>query len=60
MHRPADKFGVRTWRIAVWEKPGFTEIAMNAEIGAYQDDSDYGNMPVADGVQADEAGSASN
>jgi hypothetical protein len=32
--------------MTVWEKPKFTEVAMNAEIGAYQDESDYGNVPV--------------
>jgi hypothetical protein len=29
-----------------WEKPSFCDIAMNAEIGAYQDDFDDGDIPV--------------
>jgi hypothetical protein len=30
-----------------WQKPEFTELAMNAEIGAYQEDSGgRGNPPV--------------
>jgi hypothetical protein len=32
----------------MWEKPRFLEVAMNAEIGAYQDDSDSGNIPVVE------------
>jgi hypothetical protein len=32
----------------VWEKPSFSEVAMNAEIGAYQDDSDGGNVPIVE------------
>jgi hypothetical protein len=39
----------------VWEKPGFTEISMNAEIGAYQDDSDGGNVPIVEAPAADVA-----
>jgi hypothetical protein len=29
-----------------WEKPTFVDVAMNAEIGAYQEDHDRGNAPV--------------
>jgi hypothetical protein len=39
----------------MWEKPAFTEIAMNAEIGSYQDDSDGGNVPVIEAPVADSA-----
>jgi hypothetical protein len=39
----------------MWEKPAFTEIAMNAEIGAYQDDSDRGNVPVIEAPVADDS-----
>jgi hypothetical protein len=31
-----------------WETPGFIELAMNAEIGSYQDDFGGGNVPVGD------------
>jgi hypothetical protein len=31
-----------------WETPRFTDIAMNAEIGAYQDDADRGNQPISE------------
>jgi len=31
-----------------WEKPSFCELAMNAEIGAYQDDFDGDNPPVVE------------
>jgi hypothetical protein len=29
-----------------WQQPSFTELAMNAEIGAYQNDFDDQNVPV--------------
>jgi hypothetical protein len=33
----------------VWQKPAFTELAMNAEIGSYQEDfGSRGNPPVLD------------
>jgi hypothetical protein len=35
----------------VWEKPRFTEVSMNAEIGAYQDDSDGGNVPIVESAE---------
>jgi hypothetical protein len=31
----------------IWEKPTFVDVAMNAEIGSYQEDQDRGNVPVA-------------
>jgi hypothetical protein len=32
-----------------WQKPAFTELAMNAEIGSYQEDTGgRGNPPIVD------------
>jgi hypothetical protein len=39
----ADQGGAMTW-----EPPRFTELSMNAEIGAYQEDFDRGNPPIVD------------
>jgi hypothetical protein len=36
-----------------WQKPAFTELAMNAEIGSYQEDTGgRGNPPIVDEVTA--------
>jgi hypothetical protein len=29
-----------------WEKPSFTDLEMNAEIGGYQGDEPDGNVPI--------------
>ena len=29
--------------MTTWQKPYFTEVSMNAEIGSYQEDFDNGN-----------------
>ncbi len=35
--------------MTTWEKPCFTELSMNAEIGSYQEDAGgRGNPPIAD------------
>ena len=35
----------------VWQKPAFTELSMNAEIGSYQEDfGSRGNPPIVDQV----------
>lgn len=33
--------------MTTWQKPNFTEVSMNAEIGAYQEDFGGGNVPPA-------------
>jgi coenzyme PQQ precursor peptide PqqA len=39
---------------SMWEKPAYTEIDMNAEIGAYQDESDGDeNTPVIEDSDAE-------
>ena len=43
----------------VWQKPAFTELSMNAEIGSYQEDfGSRGNPPILEEAPAaeDEAG----
>ena len=38
-----------------WEKPAFTELAMNAEIGSYQEDfGSGGNPPIVENAAAAE------
>jgi hypothetical protein len=40
-----------------WQKPEFTELVMNAEIGSYQEDSgSRGNPPVVDPDEARDEG----
>ena len=35
--------------MTTWEKPSFTELTMNAEIGSYQEDAGgRGNPPIVD------------
>jgi hypothetical protein len=31
--------------MTTWQKPYFTEVSMNAEIGSYQEDFGGGNVP---------------
>ena len=31
--------------MTTWQKPQFTEVSMNAEIGSYQEDFGGGNVP---------------
>ncbi len=31
--------------MTTWQKPYFTEVSMNAEIGSYQEDFGRGNVP---------------
>lgn len=31
--------------MTTWQKPDFTEVSMNAEIGSYQEDFGGGNVP---------------
>jgi hypothetical protein len=31
--------------MTMWQKPEFTEVSMNAEIGSYQEDFGGGNVP---------------
>ena len=31
--------------MTTWQKPDFTEVSMNAEIGSYQEDFGGGNTP---------------
>lgn len=33
--------------MTTWQKPDFTELSMNAEIGSYQEDFGGGNVPPA-------------
>ena len=33
--------------MTTWQKPDFTEVSMNAEIGSYQEDFGGGNQPPA-------------
>jgi hypothetical protein len=39
--------------MTTWEKPRFTELSMNAEIGAYQDDFDGDNTPIVEPAEQD-------
>jgi hypothetical protein len=42
-----------------WQKPEFTEISMNAEIGSYQEDfGSRGNPPIAEDGAAGERAAA--
>ena len=40
-----------------WEKPTLTDVNMNAEIGAYQEDFHDGNAPVVDALRTCETAS---
>jgi hypothetical protein len=42
-----------------WKKPSFTDVSMNAEIGAYQDDQDHGNAPIVERAEAEASREAS-
>jgi hypothetical protein len=54
LHCAAEIFGRSNSRMTLveahmnWETPGFIELAMNAEIGSYQDDFGGGNDPVGE------------
>jgi len=40
--------------MTTWQKPEFTELSMNAEIGSYQEDFGGGNQPPKTETQRDE------
>ncbi len=41
--------------MTTWQKPSFTEVSMNAEIGSYQEDfGGRGNVPPKAEVETDE------
>jgi hypothetical protein len=39
--------------MTTWQKPYFTEVSMNAEIGSYQEDFGGGNVPPIAPAQAE-------
>jgi hypothetical protein len=59
-----DGYSPRGWRTLMtkreWEKPRFTDLEMNAEIGGYQGDDSDGNVPVVKPAQDDSTARSSD